>query len=148
MISHQFTDHFINVIYTNLICFSLPDPPQLVDALAYNDRFDIDAEKIFANEILGAESMAIDDRNGIVYASVQCGDILAIDMDRLIIIQRYRLYNATTTTICDRSFNSFVICGRPLGLRFRKNHRFRNRLIIADAYFGIFELNVENGNIS
>ncbi|EFO12414.1 hypothetical protein LOAG_16119, partial [Loa loa] len=43
---------------------------------------------------------------------------------------------------CDGSYHSLLECGRPLGMRF--NRKNPDLLLIADAYYGLFEANIQN----
>lgn len=46
---------------------------------------------------------------------------------------------------CDGSYYSFPKCGRPLGVRF--HHEDDNLLLVADAYYGLYEVDLRNGEV-
>lgn len=58
------------------------------------------------------------------------------------IVREFRLHDIHQGS-CDGTFKSFPKCGRPLGVRFRK--LYRNKLFIADAYHGLYELDIITG---
>lgn len=70
------------------------------------------------------------------------GRILELDTDRQAIIREFRLRDKPAIA-CDGSYDSFPVCGRPLGIRFAKDED--NTLIVIDAYYGIYELDISTG---
>lgn len=114
--------------------YEIDDPRPLEGRLEPNDILDA-SERILDGKIVGPESVASksDDE---IFVSLHGGKILRIwgkQFDHFKII----------TSIgpgCDGPWQE-KICGRPLGLRFSPD----GRLLVADAYLGLFSVDVETG---
>ncbi|ROT67715.1 Adipocyte plasma membrane-associated protein [Penaeus vannamei] len=114
--------------------YEIDDPRPLEGRLEPNDILDA-SERILDGKIVGPESVASksDDE---IFVSLHGGKILRIwgkQFDHFKII----------TSIgpgCDGPWQE-KICGRPLGLRFAPD----GRLLVADAYLGLFSVDVETG---
>ncbi|XP_076762389.1 adipocyte plasma membrane-associated protein Hemomucin [Xylocopa sonorina] len=85
-------------------------------------------EALFLGEIRGPEYFAA--YNGKLYTGVRGGYVVQIEKDRLIPIVRFGQK-------CDGLWQEEK-CGRPLGLKFND----RGELYVADAYYGIFKVDV------
>ncbi|CAL4068092.1 unnamed protein product, partial [Meganyctiphanes norvegica] len=91
------------------------------------------AERLFENEIIGPESIAWK-RTDEIYVGVQDGTIRKISGND---------FNQMSTIVqigeaCEGNWQEHI-CGRPLGLRFAPD----GRLLVADAYYGIYAVDVE-----
>lgn len=112
----------------------LPPPLPLEGGLAKNTKLN-NVERILDGKITGPESIAsrADDE---IFVSLHGGKILRLwgpRFDHLKIV----------TSIgpgCDGPWQE-EICGRPLGLRFAPD----GRLVVADAYLGLFYVDVDTG---
>uniref|UniRef100_A0A915Q6S7 Strictosidine synthase conserved region domain-containing protein n=1 Tax=Setaria digitata TaxID=48799 RepID=A0A915Q6S7_9BILA len=100
----------------------LPKPPELTGALRPNQEL-THAEILLLNQINGPESIALHQKSKTIYVGLKTGFIAAIEIDKL----------------------RDVDCGRPLGMRF--NRKYPDLLIVADAYHGFFEVNIQNETI-
>uniref|UniRef100_A0A914X8H6 Adipocyte plasma membrane-associated protein n=1 Tax=Plectus sambesii TaxID=2011161 RepID=A0A914X8H6_9BILA len=126
----------------NAVYFSLPDPPAWNGPLEQNDLL-TKTERLFDKRIQGPESQAL--RNGKLYTSTMDGQILELDPDTQAILREFRLRDKPSIT-CNGSYDSFPVCGRPLGIRFAKDED--TTLIVIDAYFGIYEVDISTGSSS
>lgn len=88
-------------------------------------------ELLFKGDLLGPESFA-DDKN-YVYTSLQTGDIVKISGKHIIPFVKFG-------KPCKGIYQE-QICGRPLGLSFGSD----GYLYAADAYYGIFKVDVDTG---
>lgn len=58
-------------------------------------------------------------------------------------VKDFKLFARTEyDSTCDGSYHSLPKCGRPLGMRFSQKNP--DLLLIADAYYGFFEANIQN----
>ncbi|KAK7082339.1 hypothetical protein SK128_004053 [Halocaridina rubra] len=138
----------LDIIVVLLLITFLPGIPPNVSFTAYelDDALPFDgplakneilnnAERILDGKIIGPESVA-SRRSDEIFVSLHNGKILRLWGKNFDHFQ-------TVTTIgpgCDGPWQE-RICGRPLGMRFAPD----GRLIIADAYLGLFALNVDTG---
>ncbi|XP_064087293.1 adipocyte plasma membrane-associated protein Hemomucin-like [Macrobrachium nipponense] len=102
--------------------------------LAKNDLLN-DAGRILDGKITGPESVASRDRYEL-FTSLHNGKILRVWGKNFDHFQTV----ATIGPGCDGPWQE-SICGRPLGLRFAPD----GKLIVVDAYLGLFALDVETG---
>ncbi|KAI4466908.1 strictosidine synthase-related [Holotrichia oblita] len=98
--------------------------------LALNERLN-EVVVWHKGDLYAPESFA--DYNGVLYASLHNGQIVKFVEDRIIPVVRIGKK-------C-RGFHEERICGRPLGMKFDKD----GTLIVADAYYGIYRVNVNTG---
>lgn len=112
-------------------CSVTPSQP-LEGKLALNERLN-DAVLWHKNDLYGPESFA--DYNGVLYTSLHNGQIVKFVEDRIIPVVRIG-------KPC-KGFHEERICGRPLGMKFDKD----GSLIVADAYYGVYRVNVNTGRL-
>lgn len=99
--------------------------------LAPNNKLD-NAEKLFSEEIHGPE--AVVKYNGELYTGVHGGHILKVTAaGKLVPV-------AKIGKTC-YGFRNENVCGRPLGMKFDR----AGALYVADAYLGVFKVNVSTG---
>lgn len=112
--------------------FSIVKPKPLTGALEVNNHLD-NAERLFEGEIHGPEHLLASGNS--YYASLHNGNVVRIDGKHITFIAKFG-------KPCDYPVEE-SICGRPLGLAFDTLNP--DQLIVADAYYGVWELNVKNG---
>uniref|UniRef100_A0A8D0H8C3 Adipocyte plasma membrane-associated protein n=1 Tax=Sphenodon punctatus TaxID=8508 RepID=A0A8D0H8C3_SPHPU len=112
---------------------SFKEPPVLTDALEPNFKLR-QAERLFENELVGPESIA--NIGDVLFTGTADGKILKIEDGEVQILAR--LGNGPCRTREDEP-----TCGRPLGLRAGPNQT----LFVADAYYGLFEINPVSGQV-
>lgn len=117
------------------VAFSLPPPPQWTGALTPNDKLS-QAEKVLENQVRGPESIVRD--GDYLYTGTADGRVVSIYRGELNTLTRLGEGNN-----CGE-FESEPACGRPLGMRLDKE----GYLLVADAYLGIFRVNVATGDHS
>ncbi|XP_066996419.2 adipocyte plasma membrane-associated protein Hemomucin [Anabrus simplex] len=110
--------------------FSVTPSLPLDGPLALNDKLN-NAEHLFEGELKGPE--AVVSYNGHLYTGVHGGHILKIEDGELVRVGKFG-------KDCDGIWEE-KLCGRPLGMKFDKG----GNLYVADAYYGIFRLNVRTG---
>ncbi|KAI5748431.1 hypothetical protein M8J77_025439 [Diaphorina citri] len=110
--------------------FEVAPPRPLEGKLALNEKLN-NAEKLFENEIHGPE--AVVKHKGDLYMGVDGGHILKLSGGKLVPV--VKLGKACY------GFKYEQQCGRPLGMKFDKN----GALHVADAYFGLYKVNVTTG---
>jgi sugar lactone lactonase YvrE len=118
----------------------------LTGNLAANKKLER-AEKYHSErKLTGAESLALD-INGRIYTGLLNGQIVKLEIFNSQISKIEKLAQIgpeTNESLCndfgsDQS-NSHAACGRPMGVRLRGDY-----LYIADAYHGLFKLNILTG---
>ncbi|CAG9538520.1 unnamed protein product [Cercopithifilaria johnstoni] len=129
--------------------YRLPKPPILTGALKPNKELTY-AEILLLNEINGPESIAIHKESKTIYVGLKTGFIAAIVIDEFKsanLVKNFKLFIRAKyeDRLCDGSYHSLPECGRPLGIRF--NRKNPDLLLIADAYHGLFEANIQNETI-
>ncbi|XP_037799477.1 adipocyte plasma membrane-associated protein-like [Penaeus monodon] len=114
--------------------YEIDDPRPLEGRLEPNDILDA-GERILDGKIVGPESVASksDDE---IFVSLHGGKILRIWGKRF---DHFKIITSIGPG-CDGPWQE-KICGRPLGLRFAPD----GRLLVADAYLGLFSVDVETG---
>ncbi|XP_063599967.1 adipocyte plasma membrane-associated protein Hemomucin-like isoform X2 [Penaeus indicus] len=114
--------------------YEMDDPRPLEGPLEPNDILDA-GERILDGKIVGPESVASksDDE---IFVSLHGGKILRIWGKRF---DHFKIITSIGPG-CDGPWQE-KICGRPLGLRFAPD----GRLLVADAYLGLFSVDVETG---
>lgn len=118
----------------NFTYYEVEDSLPFEGPLAKNDRLN-NAERILDGKINGPESIA-SRRSDEIFVSLHNGKILRLWGKNFDHFQSI----ATIGPGCDGPWQE-KICGRPLGLRFAPD----GRLIVVDAYLGLFALNVDTG---
>ncbi|XP_031572251.1 adipocyte plasma membrane-associated protein-like [Actinia tenebrosa] len=117
--------------------FSLPEPlPKLEGPLEQNEELR-KTERLYKGQIAGPESIAIDSE-GTVYTGLADGRIVKFVDGKIVDVAR------TGKPPCDLPELEST-CGRPLGMRF---NRYGTKLIVADAYYGLLEVDVLSGSTS
>ncbi|XP_076464184.1 adipocyte plasma membrane-associated protein-like [Babylonia areolata] len=114
------------------VAFSLPPPPALSGPLALNEKLS-QAERVFENQVVGPESIVRDGEY--IYTGTADGRIVSIyrgEVSNLAILGKGEN--------CGSSGEE-TKCGRPYGMRLDKE----GYLLVADAYLGIFRVNVATG---
>ncbi|XP_071962081.1 adipocyte plasma membrane-associated protein-like [Antedon mediterranea] len=111
--------------------FNAPTPRPFTGALAPNTRLQ-DVERLFEGQVSGAESFAM--QKGVIYTGTHDGKIIRIKDGKISTVATFG------NKPCGLEENEHI-CGRPLGLKFESE----NQLLVADAYLGIFRLNVKTG---
>lgn len=109
--------------------FSLPRLPKFEGVLEVNSNL-TKAKQLFEGQLLGPESMAIDS-TGTLYTGLADGRIVKFEGDKVVDVVQ------TGKPPCG-TLELEPTCGRPLGMRF---DRYGINLIVADAYFGLLEVN-------
>lgn len=112
--------------------FSIPSLKELKGGLEPNNHLD-NAERLFEDKLHGPEALLV--RGNEIFTSIHGGEVVRINGQHI-----------THVTKIGRPCESFVeeeICGRPLGIEFDTQG---NNLIVADAYYGIWEVNLANGD--
>ncbi|CAL7949997.1 unnamed protein product [Xylocopa violacea] len=107
--------------------YSIKSPPDVQHQIELKNRLR-GAEVLFSGEIRGPEYFA--SYNGKLYTGIRGGYVVQIEEDRLIPIVKFGQK-------CDGLWQEEK-CGRPLGLKFND----RGELFVADAYYGIFKVDV------
>lgn len=90
-----------------------------------------DVELWHKGDFMGPESFA--SYNGELYVSIYEGDIVKLTGNHITPVVKFG-------KPC-KGYYEEKICGRPLGIRFDKS----GTLYAADAYYGIFKVNVKTG---
>ncbi|KAK7580269.1 hypothetical protein V9T40_000898, partial [Parthenolecanium corni] len=114
----------------NFTSYELPPTKKLEGPLALNTKLN-NAEKLFENLLKGPESFTY--HKGILYTGVQGGYVVKISGNTVTPFLKFGKSCA--------GFHEPQICGRPLGLRMDS----KENLYVADAYYGIFKVNVTTG---
>ncbi|CAG9860617.1 unnamed protein product [Phyllotreta striolata] len=109
---------------------SLPPTKPLTGTLALNSRLN-NVEILYKNQLQGPETFAT--YNNDLYAGVSGGDIVMLT-------GKHIMHVAQTGKPCKAHYEEHI-CGRPLGMKFRKH----GYLYVADAYFGILRILVDDG---
>ncbi|XP_061481620.1 adipocyte plasma membrane-associated protein isoform X1 [Rhineura floridana] len=106
---------------------SFKEPPLLTGTLEPNFKLR-QAERLYENQLVGPESIA--NIGDVLFTGTADGKILKIENGEVHTL--VRLGHGPCRTREDEP-----TCGRPLGIRVGPN----NTLIVADAYYGLFEIN-------
>ncbi|XP_059610945.1 adipocyte plasma membrane-associated protein Hemomucin [Phlebotomus argentipes] len=111
--------------------FEVGQPVELKGVLELNGHLN-KAERLLEGRVHGPEHLlAI---GNTIFTGIQGGEVIQINGDHITHVAKFG-------APCEGSFEESK-CGRPLGMVLdnRKNH-----LIVADAFYGIWQVNVENG---
>lgn len=107
--------------------YRIKEPSQTKLQLEIKNRLK-GAEVLYAGELKGAESFA--SYNGELYTGIRGGYVVKVDGKDIIPVVKFGQK-------CDGLWQEEK-CGRPLGLQFND----KGELFVADAYYGIFKVNV------
>lgn len=119
-------------MYTYLISLnfiSIVKPKALTGALEVNNHLD-SADRILSGEVPGPEHLLPHGKS--IYASLHNGNVVRIDDDHVTFIAKFG-------KPCEYPEDEHI-CGRPLGLALDTQG---NNLIVADAYYGIWEVDLK-----
>lgn len=105
-------------------------PKPLIGALEINNHLD-NAEHILAGKVPGPEHLL--PRGNSYYASLHNGNVVRIDGEHITFITKFG-------KPCDYPTEEHI-CGRPVGLAFDTQG---DNLIVVDAYYGLWEVNLKN----
>lgn len=123
--------------YSSLEPFSPRLPSPFEGALDPKDYALSKAEKLFQGELIGPECLEASPVDpDVFYTTLHGGTIVKISGNGT----RMQQINKFGKT-CAGNWDS-QNCGRPLGIRFDKD----GHLIAADAYLGIYKVDLESGN--
>ncbi|XP_055945476.1 adipocyte plasma membrane-associated protein-like isoform X2 [Argiope bruennichi] len=125
---YVFTSDFFKQV--NPVKYTSQLPEKFSGGLATNELLD-KAERLHENNILWPESFA--EYKGQLYTGLGDGRIVRITDKEVVPITR-------TGKDCEGIFEEHI-CGRPLGMTFNKE----GRLFVADAYHGLFSIDINTG---
>lgn len=111
--------------------FIISSPLDLTGPLEINNLLD-NAEHLFEGQINGPECLL--KRDNEIYASTSGGEVIKITGDHITHVAKF---GKPCEGLTEES-----ICGRPLGMAF---DTIGNNLIVADAYYGIWSVDLGNG---
>ncbi|XP_074649550.1 adipocyte plasma membrane-associated protein-like isoform X2 [Tubulanus polymorphus] len=94
------------------------------------------AQRLFEYRIEGPESIAVHPITGKLYTGTADGKIWVLDTNEMKILAELG------EPPCGGGWHDELNCGRPLGMRFDVT----GRLIVADAYKGLFSIDRDNGD--
>lgn len=100
-----------------------------LDSNNYLDK----TERLFEGRLYGPEHLIV--RNNEIFTGIHGGEIVKINGDHITHVTKFG-------KPCDPDYEE-EICGRPLGFAFDPLNE--NQLIVADAYYGIFEVDIKSG---
>ncbi|CAJ0608424.1 unnamed protein product [Cylicocyclus nassatus] len=112
--------------------YELPPRPKLEGPMAINDKLK-NVEYILKDKIDGPESLLVEGDS--IYTGLYDGRVVHIKGDKIVKEVRF-----TKQTKCG-SYETEPICGRPLGIR----RLSKKELLVADAYLGIFAVDMQAG---
>lgn len=112
--------------------FSIPPPKELKGGLEPNNYLD-NAEKLFEGKLYGPEAILV--RGKEIYTTIHGGEVIRI-------VGQHITHVAKFGKPCESTAEEDV-CGRPLGLAFDTQGY---NLIVADAYYGIWLVDLSNGD--
>ncbi|OWF53760.1 adipocyte plasma membrane-associated protein-like [Mizuhopecten yessoensis] len=115
------------------VVYLLKEPPVFEGPLEPNTHLQ-KAEHIYEDQVIGPESIVVDGDH--IYTGTADGKILHIHKGEITVLARLGVEPCGT-------FESEPTCGRPLGMRLDKE----GYLIVADAYLGLFRVNVATGDV-
>ncbi|XP_010082212.1 PREDICTED: adipocyte plasma membrane-associated protein, partial [Pterocles gutturalis] len=112
---------------------SLKEPPLLTGVLEPNIKLR-KAERLWENHLVGPESIA--NIGDVLFTGTADGKIIKIEDGEIQTIARIGHGSCGT-------YEDEPTCGRPLGIRVGPN----NTLFVADAYYGVYEVNPGTGDV-
>lgn len=118
-----------------MICHYSVDPPlEFKGPLALNSYLD-KGERFLEGRIHGPEHMIAIGKD--IYTGIVGGEVVRINGDHITHVAKYG-------QPCE-GYHQEAKCGRPLGMAY---DRKRNHLVVADAYYGIYEIDLSSGKKS
>uniref|UniRef100_U5ET89 Putative secreted mucin n=1 Tax=Corethrella appendiculata TaxID=1370023 RepID=U5ET89_9DIPT len=111
--------------------FSISKVKELKGSLELNNHLD-NAERLFENKIYGPENLLV--RGNDIYTTIHGGEVIRINGEHITHVAKFG-------KPCESNHDE-ALCGRPLGMAFDTQG---NNLIVADAYYGIWLVNLSNG---
>ncbi|XP_026816428.1 adipocyte plasma membrane-associated protein-like [Rhopalosiphum maidis] len=115
-----------NVTFTE---YSVTPPRPFTGPLALNDKLS-GISKLFEDQIVGPEGLLY--HNNTLYTTLHYGHVVKIVNNEIVPVVKFG-------KVCDGLYEEHV-CGRPLGLTMDKS----GFLYVADAYYGIFKVNLNS----
>lgn len=112
--------------------FSIPPLKELKGGLEPNNHLD-NAERLFEGKLYGPEALLV--RGKEIFTTVHGGEVVRITGQHITHVAKFG-------KPCESSVEEEV-CGRPLGLAFDTQG---DNLIVADAYYGIWSVDLTNGD--
>lgn len=116
--------------YVHFTEFRVTEPLPLLGSLSINALLN-NGERLYSGEVHGPE--AFEDHNGVLYSGIHGGEIVKFVDGKIVPVVKFG-------ESCD-GFWEEEKCGRPLGMKFGPD----GLLYVADAYYGVFKVNVNNG---
>ncbi|XP_062912400.1 adipocyte plasma membrane-associated protein [Mobula hypostoma] len=113
--------------------FSYKEPPLLIGPLEANLKLR-EAERLYEGQLIGPESIAL--LGDVIFTGTADGQILKISDGKIHTLARIGKLPCGT-------WEDEPTCGRPLGIRLGPN----GTLFVADAYYGLFEVNPVTGEV-
>lgn len=110
---------------------SVESPLDLEGPLALNNYLD-NSEHLLEGRLAGPEHLLIIGKD--IYTGLSTGEVVRINGNQVTVVTRFG-------ETCDGIWEESK-CGRPLGMVYDAG---RNYLIVADGYFGIWEVDVKSG---
>ncbi|ETN60629.1 hemomucin [Anopheles darlingi] len=111
--------------------FRISKPRELKGALELTDHLD-NAERLFEGKIYGPEAILVNGKD--LFTAIHGGEVIRINGQHITHIAKFG-------KPCELSFEE-EICGRPLGMAFDTKG---SNLIVADAYYGLFSVDLAKG---
>ncbi|XP_021947309.1 adipocyte plasma membrane-associated protein isoform X1 [Folsomia candida] len=118
--------------YVSFEPFSLTPALPFTGKLALNNKLS-HAKPLLKDSILGPESIAI--RGDELYTGIIGGNVVRYKNGKMDVVTKFG-------KDCEGQWEE-TKCGRPLGMRFGPN----GRLVVADAYYGLFSVDVDTGKV-
>ncbi|CEF59705.1 Six-bladed beta-propeller, TolB-like domain and Strictosidine synthase, conserved region domain-containing protein [Strongyloides ratti] len=120
------------------------------------NKKDLECKYTFKSDyIKGPESLVYNKERNSIFTGSKNGSIIELDVNTLKTKKVYSIYNILYNNnnikkkyICDGTYYTISICGRPLGLQFGVTPKTSNILYIADGIFGIYSLNLDTQKIT
>ena len=114
-----------------LFRYRITPPRELKGALELNNLLD-NAERLFEDKLYGPEAFLV--RGNDLYTTIHGGEVVKINGKHITHVAKFG-------KPCEFLYEEDV-CGRPLGMAF---DTLGNNLIVADAYYGIWSVDLTNG---
>lgn len=116
--------------YVQFTEFRVTEPLTLEGSLSLNSVLN-NAERLYSGKVHGPETF--EDHKGVLYTGIHGGEIVKFVDGKVVPVAKFG-------QVCD-GFWEEKKCGRPLGIRFGPD----GFLYVADAYYGLFKVNVSSG---
>lgn len=112
--------------------FIIPPLRELKGPLELNNHLD-NAERLLDGRVYGPEALIV--RKNEIFTTIHGGEVIKITKDHITHVAKFG-------QPCEGIYEE-AKCGRPLGLAFDTINN--NNLIVADAYYGIWQVDITNG---